>query len=204
MFDLGGVVIDVCMESTWRALAEAAGREPEEVLAKMRADAGYQPLERGDITIDEYYEHVMGLLGVRIPFDEFVRCWNSVFLGVTADVEPLLEQVGRRLRLVALTNTNACHATAWVDMFADVLTHFERVFMSHEMACRKPEPECFGQVLDYLALAPQQVVFIDDVAENVRGAEALGMKGIVAAGTETVADGFRWLGVLPADAGERT
>ncbi len=62
VFDLGGVVIDVCMESTWRALAEAAG-QPEEVLAKMRVDAGYQPLERGDITIDEYYEHVMGLLG---------------------------------------------------------------------------------------------------------------------------------------------
>jgi putative hydrolase of the HAD superfamily len=34
-------------------------------------------------------------------------------------------------------------------------------------------------VLDYLKLAPGEVIFLDDTVPNVIGAEAVGIKGIV-------------------------
>ncbi|HUU59943.1 MAG TPA: HAD-IA family hydrolase, partial [Phycisphaerae bacterium] len=111
----------------------------------------------------------------------------------------LLAQCRRFLRVVALSNTNAVHADVWRVRHADVLRHFERIFVSHEMGARKPEPECFRQVLEYLAVAPRRVVFIDDCAENVEAAVRLGMKGIVATGAVETARRLRDMGV-PLDA----
>ncbi len=195
VLDLGGVVIDIAIESIARHWAQSAGLAEADVVAAMRADTRHQPFERGEITTADFYEHVVGLLGRRISFEDFDRGFNSIYLGLTAGIEPLLARLSKRLRLVALTNTNACHAAVWPGRFADVLTHFERIFMSHEMGVRKPEPAAYERVLAYLAAAPDRVVFVDDDERNVRAAEALGMKGIVAAGTDQLTRDLRQMGV---------
>ena len=195
VLDLGGVVIEVSLEAIARHWARAAELAAADVLAAMRADTRYQPFERGEITTQEFYEHVVGLLGRRISFEDFDRGFNRIYLGLTAGIEPLLARLSKRLRLVALTNTNACHAAVWPQRFAGALTHFERVFMSHEMGVRKPEPAAYERVLAYLAAPPERVVFVDDDASNVRAAEALGMKGIVAAGTDPLTRDLRRMGV---------
>lgn len=48
----------------------------------------------------------------------------------------------------------------------------------------KPEPEIYKLLLDRYALKAEESVFIDDTEANVRGAEALGFKGIVFKGYE--------------------
>jgi putative hydrolase of the HAD superfamily len=59
-----------------------------------------------------------------------------------------------------------------------MLSCFEKVFCSHELQARKPEPNVYVKVLDYLALAPEHVLFIDDYQDNVNGAEMVGIKGL--------------------------
>lgn len=52
---------------------------------------------------------------------------------------------------------------------------FEQVFTSSELGYLKPQPEIFRAVLEGLNARPAEVVFIDNLESNVRGAEEVGM-----------------------------
>jgi putative hydrolase of the HAD superfamily len=55
---------------------------------------------------------------------------------------------------------------------------FDRFFYSCRVGFMKPDTTYFERVLDELALPPEQVVFIDDVAANVASAQRLGIRAI--------------------------
>ena len=61
----------------------------------------------------------------------------------------------------------------------DFWKFFSGVIVSAEVGCLKPHPEIFGHLLTTYALQPRQTVFIDDVAQNVAGAENVGLAGIL-------------------------
>lgn len=179
IFDLGGVVFGISLDPVFEFWAKSIGRQPQDVAAKFGIDSHYERFEIGEISPAEYRDHVCELLGAPLSPEDFDRGWNNIYLDVLPGIESLLEQLQRTLRLVALTNTNEIHAEEWRVRYSDVLTYFEKVFASHEMGARKPDPECFQIVLDYLGIDPAKVIFMDDNPQNVHGANAIGIKGIV-------------------------
>ncbi|WP_295125511.1 HAD-IA family hydrolase [uncultured Leifsonia sp.] len=56
---------------------------------------------------------------------------------------------------------------------------FEQVFVSGELGTVKPGAEIFEHVMAELGVTAEQTVFIDNKAENVEGARALGIAGHV-------------------------
>jgi putative hydrolase of the HAD superfamily len=64
-------------------------------------------------------------------------------------------------------------------------TLFDAVVISGEVGLRKPEPAIYALAAERLGLPPQQIVFVDDLGTNVRGAVEAGMVGVrhVDAGT---------------------
>ena len=122
--------------------------------------------------------------------------WNTVIGDVIPGAEPLLAELAAHVRLIVLSNTNACHKSVWNSRFTGALSHFERMFLSHEMGVRKPQPASFQMVLDYLDLPPGRVVFVDDKAENVKAARASGMNAVLARGTESISSGLAELGLV--------
>lgn len=195
IFDLGGVVVDICEQAIRRRWADTLGLSPEQLPDPFADDDRYQLLERGEMSIEEYYRHMVGRMGRAMSFEDFLAGWNSLVVGPVAEMEPLLARLKRSLRLLALSNTNVAHAAVWRPMCAEALRHFERVFVSYEMGLRKPAPECFDKVLAYLGLQPGRVVFIDDSPAHVAAARRVGMKGIVAQDPEQIARELGRLGV---------
>ena len=55
---------------------------------------------------------------------------------------------------------------------------FDVVVISGEVGLRKPDPAIYLLAADRLRLRPAEVVFVDDLAPNVRGAAAAGMVGV--------------------------
>lgn len=52
----------------------------------------------------------------------------------------------------------------------------DRVFASGEMGVAKPDPAFFARIEDWAGLAPEEILLVDDVAENTRAAEARGWR----------------------------
>lgn len=55
---------------------------------------------------------------------------------------------------------------------------FDAVVISGEVGMRKPEERIYLHTADAIGLAPHECVFVDDLAQNVRGAAAVGMVGV--------------------------
>ena len=195
IFDLGGVIFGISLAPVLRSWARSMGCHPQDIAAKFRIDSHYERFEVGEISSQEYREHVYDLLGTRLSTEDFDRGWNSIYLGLLPGIESLLQQLRQTIRLVALTNTNQIHAKEWRVRYSDALTYFEKVFASYEMGARKPNPECFQIVLDYLDIEPGKIVFIDDNVENVNGANAVGVRGLVATMPLEIAEELRRKGL---------
>jgi len=56
---------------------------------------------------------------------------------------------------------------------------FDVAIISGEVGMHKPQPEIYLLAADRLEVAPPRCVFVDDLRENVRGAEEVGMTAIL-------------------------
>lgn len=63
-------------------------------------------------------------------------------------------------------------------MFPTVVESFERVFASHELGYRKPEPQIFEAVAQTLSVSLDSMMFFDDILENVEAATGQGLYGV--------------------------
>jgi putative hydrolase of the HAD superfamily len=55
---------------------------------------------------------------------------------------------------------------------------FDAVVISGEVGMRKPDPEIYRLTARKIGLRPDECVFVDDLAANVRGAVKVGMVGV--------------------------
>jgi len=186
IFDLGGVIFGVSLKPVILHWAESIGCAPQEIAKKFKVDSYYERFETGHISPEEYRNHVYDVLGHRMSDEDFDKGWNSIYLEVLPGIESLLKKLHGKLRMVVLTNTNQIHAQEWRPRYAEILKHFEKIFSSWEIGARKPETESFRIVLDYLNIEPEKVAFIDDNAQNVQGAEAVGIRGIIATNADEI------------------
>jgi len=195
IFDLGGVLAPLSFDRSMETLAAHTGLEAREIYVRLSGDDSIEMFERDEITAEQYRAHLCKLLGADLTHEQFVDGWNSMFLEPLPDIEPLVRRLKRRCRLVVLSNTNRTHAEVWMAMYRDILNHFEKIFVSHEIRARKPEPESFTMVLDYLGLEPARVLFIDDLEVNVEAARTLGIRGVVASNPGEIIRGLKNVGL---------
>ena len=57
-------------------------------------------------------------------------------------------------------------------------TLFDPLIYSHEVGFQKPDPRIYALTCDCLEIAPENIVFVNDSAENILAAQAFGMNGI--------------------------
>ncbi|MGL4648121.1 MAG: HAD-IA family hydrolase, partial [Caldilineaceae bacterium] len=77
-----------------------------------------------------------------------------------------------------ISNTNAIHV-AWLDEHVPELRTFDLVMMSNEIGLEKPDPAAYRLALELLDVRAEDAIFVDDLAENVLAAQALGLAGII-------------------------
>jgi putative hydrolase of the HAD superfamily len=56
---------------------------------------------------------------------------------------------------------------------------FDEIVISGDVGLHKPLPEIYKLAADRLGVAPEECVFVDDLRENVRGAEEVGMTAVL-------------------------
>lgn len=62
--------------------------------------------------------------------------------------------------------------------------YFDTVVVSSEVGLIKPQPEIYELTAERLEVAPNEVLFIDDLPDNCAGARATGMQAIVYTGMD--------------------
>lgn len=99
--------------------------------------------------------------------------------------------------LYALTNFSGEFFTSFRAQEAVLFDRFRGIVVSGDEGIVKPEPAIYRLLLDRYGLEAGRTVFVDDRAENVAGAEAVGMIGILFEGAKALRADLGRLGLLP-------
>ncbi len=183
IFDFGNVVAHFDYTRSCDRLGRRIGLTGKELLARATS-AGFSEIlkryESGQMPAEEFSRQVCRLVGLDdLPHHEFAREWADIFW-LNEPVAELVEQLDEAgYTLVLGSNTNDLHAGHFQKQFAGVLEHFDRLVLSFEVGHIKPAREFFLACAQAAGEAPENCVFIDDLAENVEGARAAGLQGVV-------------------------
>lgn len=173
--DYGGVLSLPQSGDDLARLAELTGLGGDELRHRYwERRAAY---DRADLTVAEYWAGVVGhpVNGTRLAalVDADRRSWlhlNDASIAAAGRV------AARGVRLALLSN-------APVEIASGIralpeLAAFQPCCFSCDLRLIKPEPEIYQRVLAEMGAAPGEVTFVDDRADNVAAAAALGLTGL--------------------------
>ena len=117
----------------------------------------------------------------------------------------LLDRVRAAFRVACLTNNAKVGQGPGMSGTADraaavqaVMARFDLVIESSKEGVRKPDPRIYRLACERLAVAPEAVVYLDDLGVNLKPARALGMTTIkVTSEDQAIAELSAVLGLLP-------
>ena len=176
IFDVGGVFVRHDNDLLSDRLA---ARCADPLATRPRLDDGVHNREvgTGEMSIPELHERLVEEYGFSARYDAFLEIWSSHF-SEEPGMDPVIRTLASRYRTVFFSNTNAAH-WAHVTAHYSVLAHAHHAYLSHELGLVKPEPIAFERVLALENCRAENAIFVDDRAENVSAAAALGMDGIL-------------------------
>ena len=193
LFDLGGVLIDIHAERVLEHWGRCAGVSVDFLRSRFEVDEAYRQHERGERDACGYFAALRDRLGIAISDEDFLTGWNAMLGDEKPGVRALLDRAVRVYPLYLFSNTNAAHHAVWSRALGSLLQPFQRQFVSSEIRLRKPEPQAFLHVADAMETAPQNVLFFDDVLENINGARAVGMQTVHVRSSQDIADALALL-----------
>ncbi len=195
LFDLGRVVIDIDFLKVASRWAEHAGCAPEQITGRFLRDEMYHQHERGAVSDAAFFANLRTQLGIDITDAQFLEGWNAIFVGPMPGIAPLLARAAEKLPLYAFSNTNQAHIDHFSPVYAELLDHFREIFLSSSIGLRKPDADAYAHVVQAIGVPAERIVFFDDLAENVDGARAYGLKAVLVRSTDDVAAALAALGI---------
>ena len=177
LLDFGGVLttsIWECFDAFCRAEGLPEGtvrrlfRDDPEALADLRR------LEKGEVTEAQF----AASFGPRLGVADSDGLIERMFAGLSLE-EPMIEAV-RELRAGGVRTglvSNSWGTGIYEPRMLDEL--FDAVVISGDVGLHKPQPEIYELGAERLGVAATDCVFVDDLRENVAGAEAIGMTAIL-------------------------
>jgi glucose-1-phosphatase len=181
LFDLGGVLIEV---SGVRAMLELTGIESEQELWRRWLTCRWvRRFESGGCSETEFAAGLVADWQLGLSAAAFLEAFRNWPAGPLPGAAELVAQTRASVAAGCFSNTNALH---WHDHIAGwpLARLFDHRFLSFELGLLKPDVAAFAHVADLLEVPAGRVLFLDDNAANVAGAEAAGFQAARAAGVE--------------------
>ncbi|HOW87892.1 MAG TPA: HAD family phosphatase [Candidatus Omnitrophota bacterium] len=176
IFDLGNVLVNYDVQKAARRFSKAGGISQVRIWAHFFLSKFEQAYTRGEISTREFYREACRVFKKNIPYGTFKHYWNDIFWE-NPGMDRLLARIKKHYPLYLISNTNKLHFDHIKKHFR-LLRHFKKVFPSHEVGARKPDPKIYRRVLAKIKLEPGETVFIDDMGRFIRSARQVGMHAI--------------------------
>jgi putative hydrolase of the HAD superfamily len=198
ILDYGNVVAFFDYLIVCNRLGSRLGRSGEAVREQL-LEKGFAKLhaefESGLIEPAAFAESVTGLLGLSMPFEEFVRDWEDIFW-LNEPVSRLIAALKSGGYTVIMgSNTNVLHANYFRKRFASTIDRFDALVLSYEVGCMKPDARFYEACAKAAGVSARECIFIDDMAVNVEGARAAGLQSLQYVNDLGLIVGLRGLGV---------
>ncbi len=175
-FDIGGVLLNIHPERTIKQLSTLTNLTEKEIVKAFPEEAHHK-YERGEITGSEFFNDVKHRLPVsnNLTEGQFWNAW-SLLVGEETEVVKTMNKLTSKYPVWLLSNTNPYHI-----LEEERFKLFDKItggIYSFEIGSRKPEKDIYLKALEIAKTIASEVLFIDDLIENVEMARSLNMNAI--------------------------
>ena len=193
-FDIGNVLVRFDLAGLLKDFAWAAGSSPWRVARLVWSRRLIDDVERGKLTGAGLHAAVREQTGYAGDLDDFRRLWCGRFR-LDERGAALFRRLARKRPVYLLSNTNALHWEHIRKRYAFAREGAGAV-LSFEVGARKPERAIYAAACAAAGAAPEDCLFIDDLAANVAGAKAAGLRALLFKTPARLEKDLAGLGVL--------
>jgi putative hydrolase of the HAD superfamily len=175
VFDMDGVLCRYRIERRLALLASWSGRSSDAIHAAIWGSGFEDEAERGVISADEYLQGFGERMGYPLSTAQWVEARR---VAMEPDQAVLaLARLLRAARPVGMFTNNPWLLQRHIaDVFPAVPALFgPRAVFSAELGRSKPDPEAFRRLAARLEVAPGEILYFDDDAAYVAGAQEAGL-----------------------------
>jgi putative hydrolase of the HAD superfamily len=178
VFDMDDVLYDYDWSKRMAGLTEITGHDLGELRRRWWNASGEWAAEAGDYRdAAAYHSAWVKAIGVDVPVDAWVANRRS---GMTPwpDSIAVVERAAELGQVSLLTNNGPLVEAHLATIAPEIAPLFGvHLHTSSYYGARKPNRVVFQRLLDEYDADPDDVFFTDDLIENVRGAESVGITG---------------------------
>ena len=182
IFDLGGVILDIDETIVYKELEKMGISTSELAQSKEFIDI-MSKFDTGIYTAPTFRKKTKTLLGQEKMTDQrFDAIWNAMLLDIPRERIEAIEKVKKHYKIFLMSNSNVIHYDLYVrDLQLRFGYHefdelFNKSYFSFAEHLEKPDPRFFELILDHEGLLPEETLFIDATAANIKVAKSLGIK----------------------------
>jgi len=182
IFDLGGVILDIDYSAPIREFARLGMHNLENIYSIAQPDPMYSLYETGKISTDEFMNYLQSKSPEGTSLEAILNAWNAILVDLPPHRIEILSQLKHRYRIYLLSNINELHIAGFEKLYqkhfpnGSIHDVMDEVYYSCRIGKRKPEPASFLHIIDEQGLNSVETLFIDDSADNVKGAIQVGLK----------------------------
>ncbi len=190
MFDLGGVIMDICRRDCVEAFEKLGMKDADSFFGEYKQSGPFLQLEAGEITPAQFRDRMRQLITTPVTDEQLDASINRFLTGIPPRRLDQLEALAGKYKIYLLSNTNPI---MWHSRIAEQFCgrgktidhYFDGTLTSFEARANKPDRRIFEQAVDKFGIKPAETLFLDDSQANLDAAAALGFNTLlIPPGTE--------------------
>lgn len=177
ILDMGNVLLEWNKDKILRGVVKT--EKDYMILDKAIFQSGlWERLDLGTLTRENLVLKVVSMIGsiYQEKVQEVVWNWPS-YIEIYTEVFPLLVRLKEKgHRIFVLSNTSPVFYELLEEQLSPLNEILDGFVLSCDIKAIKPDPKMFEEILHKYQLDPANCVFLDDIADNTKMAETLGIK----------------------------
>jgi FMN phosphatase YigB (HAD superfamily) len=178
VFDLGKVLVDFDYSIAARRIAARSTQPPENLHAFLSSSPALIQFESGLITRQKFFDLVQNATGFLGDLAEF----GALFADIFSPLEPMIalhaELQRRGFKTYIFSNTNDL-AIEHIRRDFPFFQNFDGYILSYEVKTMKPDAPVYQALEQMTGKRGNEIIYIDDRAENIAGAVERGWRTIL-------------------------
>lgn len=176
-FDVGKVLVNF----DYRVVADAISRLSKGTIPNLSNISGpfLSDYHCGKVQCESLHEFFVNEYQTDRDFERFEEAMCSSFEPIEAGIEVFLSLLARDEIRVGIISDNHRMCERWMRRELPQLFTCDAVILSQDVGALKPDSRMYEAASEGIGLPPESCLFIDDREQNIEGAIAFGMRGVV-------------------------
>ena len=180
IFDLGGVLVKLDKDLCIKAFTKIGHPDFGRIINEYFQEGFFMDYEKGLISTEEFRDKVRENMETFASDIEIDKAMAAFLPELPLNKLKALQNYSKNYRIFLLSNTNPIAVETVKPMFLlggqEMSDYFEKMYLSFEMKCAKPDPKIFSMLLEDAGINPEESLFVDDSITNLEAASEFGIK----------------------------